>query len=119
MEAINFKTNWNNKLSNDCFTTLRRSKKYKRGIIYPVKLKDKLIGKVKVLAIREYKIKDLPDFICQIDTGCTKKETIEILSKIYKTPTVIIENETIQVLLMKYTEKLIKNNIVIEQSLWN
>jgi len=38
-------------------------------------------AKVEVLSIGVIKIKDLTDYICYLDTGYSKQETIEILKK--------------------------------------
>lgn len=84
-ETINFSYNWNSKLYCSAFTTIRvkNDKKYRIGKVYQIKLADKHQKHAKIIAIQYFLLKNINEFMCQIDTGYSRAETINILTKMY------------------------------------
>jgi hypothetical protein len=83
--VIKFSYNWNNKLDNHAFTTIRihRPQKYKVGNNYRIDLNGETKGRAIMQDIRVLKIEQLNEFICRLDTGCNRQETLHILQRIY------------------------------------
>lgn len=85
LQRIDFSTNWNNKLSCKCYTTIRlASNKYQLNEEYEVYLQGKKLHNATVVDIRYPFIDDLDDFRCFLDTGYSAEETKSILKKMYK-----------------------------------
>lgn len=104
MEKLEFSTNWNSKLDCKCFTTIRiyNQTKHFKGNQFEVFLQKKLKGKVAVLNVAILKIEKLTDYICYLDTGYSRSETIELLRKIY--PRIDFRNKNLAILLLKKIE---------------
>jgi len=83
---IQFSYNWNNKLDNKAFTTIRlhNPKKYIIGNVYDIEIKENPKGKATLHEIRTLKISQLNDFICYLDTGYNREQTIKMLQRMYK-----------------------------------
>ena len=83
---ITFSYNWNNKLENKAFTTLRlhNPKKYILGNSYQIELEGKYKGLAVLYSKRILKIDQLNDFICYLDTGYNRTEATNILQRMYK-----------------------------------
>jgi hypothetical protein len=80
---IKFSTNWNNKLDCNYFTTLRISDKYANKKIILIEFK----GKYRVCDLVECRKLNtllLNDFMCYLDAGYNRDETIKILENMYK-----------------------------------
>jgi hypothetical protein len=86
MEKIEFSYNWNGKLNNKAFTTIRlhNGRKYRAGKTYQIILKGEKIGTAMLKDKRVLLLEQLNEFICYIDTGYSKGETITILTRMYK-----------------------------------
>lgn len=86
LPVIRFSFNWNNKLSNKAFTTLRLHNpgKYKPGQRYQIELNGQFKGIATLQEKRTLRIADLNNFICYLDTGYNRTETIAILKRMYK-----------------------------------
>lgn len=86
MEKIKFSTNWNNKLTNKAFTTIRlhNPNKYKLGNRYEIEFRDKTLGFATLQDIRTFNITCLNDFVTYLDTGYNLEETKELLNRMYK-----------------------------------
>ena len=86
LPVIRFSFNWNNKLNNKAFTTLRLHNpgKYKPGQRYQIELNGQPKGIATLQEKRTLKIADLNNFICFLDTGYNRNETIAILKRMYK-----------------------------------
>lgn len=86
MDAINFSYNWNNKLTNKAFTTIRlhNPNKYKTGERYAIRCNGQHKGIAILQEIRTLRLNQLNNFITYIDTGYSVPETIEILKTMYK-----------------------------------
>ena len=104
MEKIEFSTNWNNKLDCKCFTTIRiyNPTKHFQGNKFEVFLQKKFKAKAEVLTVGVVKIEQLSDYICYLDTGYSRTETIEILYKMYSR--IDFKNQHLVILLLKKIE---------------
>lgn len=84
MEQIKFSQNWNKKLDCDFFTTIRlQSSKYVKDNEFKIFLKNEIHCKAKIIDVWTCKIDMLKDFICYIDTGYNKEETMNMFKKMY------------------------------------
>jgi len=84
-DIISFSNNWNNKLDNKAFTTIRlhNPNKYRQGLLYEIELKGETRGKAELREIRTLRATQFNNFICHLDTGYNKRETMEILKRMY------------------------------------
>ena len=80
-KTIRFSYNWNNKLDNKAFTTIRlhNPNKYIVGNEYNVEINGKQKGVAFLQDKRTLGINQLNDFICYLDTGYNKQQTIGML----------------------------------------
>lgn len=84
MEKLSFSTNWNGKLSNDCFTTLRLSGRLNIGDL--IEVEEKTIGNklAKVIDKRVLvNIEAINDWMAFLDTGYPANETRAIIKRMY------------------------------------
>ena len=104
MNKLEFSTNWNNKLDCKCFTTIRiyNARKHFKGNVFDVFLKNQHKSKVEILSVGNIKINDLTDYICYLDTGYSRAETIEILHKMY--PRIDFKTQHLAIVLLKIIE---------------
>lgn len=85
MQTLSFSTNWNNKLNNDCFTTLRLSGRFSPGEIIEVQDRGVSKGHYKILDRRRLNnIEQINDWMAFLDTGYPAEETRNIIKKMYK-----------------------------------
>jgi len=85
LKEIAFSYNWNNKLSCNCFTTIRlMNKKYIVGETYQIVLKKKAIKIAEVVEIRNFKLSSLNEFIARLDTGYSKSDCEQIIRSMYR-----------------------------------
>jgi hypothetical protein len=82
MDKLTFSTNWNHKLDCECFTTIRANDNYKVNSIYQVFHKREL-KQVKIIDSRQFLLHTLNEWVCRLDTGYSKEETINIIKKMY------------------------------------
>lgn len=82
--VFDFSYNWNNKLNNKYFTTLRLNDKFKVGETYPTHFKGKPRGIVTVVDKRHLFLADINDWIAYLDTGYSRAECQKILQTMYK-----------------------------------
>lgn len=103
--TIRFNQNWNGKLNNKAFTTIRihNPKKYIIGNVYSIELSAKPIGKAVLQGKRVLRIDQLNDFICFLDTGYCRNEAIAILQRMYKD--VNLQNVLFDFCLMVYQKR--------------
>lgn len=87
MEDLVFSYNWNNKLDNKAFTTLRLEdeKKYYVGAGKMVKLKSHEKGKAIIRGVKPLMLDQINDYIAYIDTGYDSAECKNIIRRMYST----------------------------------
>jgi len=86
---IKFSNNWNNKLDNFCFTSVRKIKSpnfsYYQGSIsktFDVFLEGKLYTQAKLVSVSTYKFSNIPQLLLAIDTGKVNfTENVDIFRK--------------------------------------
>lgn len=84
-ESLNFRHNWNNKLNNHFFTTLRKIQSqiipdcYKVGKVYNLRLKGEYFGRVHIVQSKAIKFSQLNDWIVCTDTGLPPEEGRAVL----------------------------------------
>jgi len=85
METIKFSYNWNNKLDNKAFTTLRlhNPHKYSQGQRYRIESSGQLRGIAVLKEIRTFTLESLNNFVTYLDTGYNVSETKELLQRMY------------------------------------
>jgi len=101
MEEIKFSYNWNNKLNNNYFTTLRLSDRFKIGKKYPVFLKKKQIGTGEIMAKKYFLLKQINDYIAYLDTGYNATKCKEILRTMYKNKLIDWNNQQLCLYLIR------------------
>lgn len=86
MEKLDFSYNWNNKLRNRCFTTLRlrNDAKYHKGARFEVSMQGISWGKAKIVDVKILKLDQINEWIARLDTGYSARETKDIIKKMYK-----------------------------------
>lgn len=100
IESLSFFTNWNNKLDCDAYTTIRLSgRKYHVSKRFNVYLKKQFHHVAEVVAIKEFHLHQLNEFIARIDTGYSVDECREIIIKMY--PRIDMHTKPIVLVLMK------------------
>jgi len=85
---IKFSKNWNNKLNQEYFTTIRKFSKdkynyylMKMGDVFDVVLANKKIGKAKLVLLETYKFKELSHALVMVDTGMMFYEAEDVFRK--------------------------------------
>lgn len=106
LPEINFSNNWNKKLDNTAFTTIRleNPNKYKIGQQYEIKLNHKKITVGKIIEIRKLMFKDINEFIAYLDTGYSSTECKKIIQKMY--PSIDFTHKFLYLILIKKLNRL-------------
>jgi hypothetical protein len=83
---LNFSYNWNNKLFNKAFTSIRlyNPTKYVINNLFKVNLKGNYLFTAKLLEVKIIYPKNITNWLAYLDIGYNAEEVINILSKIYK-----------------------------------
>lgn len=97
--VLKFSTNWNNKLDCKYFTTLRLSPKWIDQKVLIVSFKNKA-RVAKIIDAKKIKLSQLNDWLCYLDTGYSKENTIKILGSMYSFNTQI-DDKTIYLYLIE------------------
>ena len=98
---LNFSYNWNNKLDNKAFTTLRFTDRFKVGDRVEIHLKNKLHSVGEVIGKKEFFIQHINDYIAYLDTGYDKDECIKIIHRMYKNKSIDFDKQKIKLYLIK------------------
>jgi uncharacterized protein YqfB (UPF0267 family) len=109
METLNFLHNWNGKLNNQYFTTirLRNDRKYFVGATMQVSIqvgnRQASKGLVKVEAVKNITLNQLDEFTAALDTGYSLKTTCDLIRKMYQNvqPAINWQTQHLQVVLLK------------------
>lgn len=106
-QELKFGYNWNGKLNNNAFTTIRlkNDKKYYKGARFTVVLtgkKDevKTVGDFVVIDIKEFLITELNRFMSFLDTGYDVKETQKVIYTMYKNKNIDWKKQRFQYILL-------------------
>lgn len=101
-DTIKFSYNWNNKLENKAFTTIRihNPKKYIKGKLFGIELNGATKGTARLKDKRTINVGQLNDFICYLDTGYNSQETLQILERMY--PNINIHSTLFDLCLLVY-----------------
>lgn len=86
-EILKFSTNWNNKLFCPCFTSIRPSTRWQKGMTVTVTLNGDALYDAFIIDRRDYRKSQLSEFVARLDTGYSLDEMLEILHKMYPTST--------------------------------
>lgn len=116
-DKIKFSYNWNNKLQNKAFTTLRlhNPNKYIVGNVYEIEINDNTKGLATLQDVRVLRIDQLNDFICYLDTGYNREQTITMLQRMHKNTN--IQTVLFDFCLLVYNKPEIQAPKVIQMSL--
>ena len=82
-KELNFSYNWNKKLHNNVFTTIRQSGRLDVGDKISIKLNDFHMKFGTVLIKKYLPVEKLNETMCYLDTGYNREETLEIISKMF------------------------------------
>ena len=106
--TLQFYFNWNNKLDNICFSTIRlfNGSRYFPGATFDIELvaKGQTIPKGTAQALVVYKIKihELGEYYARMDTSYSKEETIKIIRTMYKNkPNINVDTADFAIVLLK------------------
>lgn len=126
LKTIKFTYNWNHKLNNKAFTTIRltQNKKFEINEKVVIKLNDEIRTIAVIQAIKTFKLCQLSIFMAYLDTGYNLEESKKVFYKMY--PKVNFEEQTLDVILLvneyrisfKYDPCGIDCKEVIELSDW-
>jgi hypothetical protein len=102
--TLNFSYNWNNKLHNNAFTSLRlhNDSKYIVGDTYEIVQKDEQLGKATLIEKRVLLLDKITPFISFLDTGYDVAEMIKIIKTMYKNKNIDWENQYMDFCLFVY-----------------
>lgn len=100
-DRLEFSYNWNNKLFNKCFTTLRLSNRFVVGHRYDVYLLNDYLVSVEVLQIKFFKLDEINMYVSYLDSGYSPAECKNILQKMYKNKNVDWSKQLISFVLLK------------------
>ena len=85
MQKLSFSTNWNNKLNNDYFTTIRLSGRLEVNEVIEVEDRGTSKGQYKVISKKRlFNIHLINDWMAFLDTGYNAEETRNIIRRMYK-----------------------------------
>jgi hypothetical protein len=117
METIRFSYNWNNKLTNAAFTTLRlhNPAKYKRSGRFRIECNGQLRGIAELKAVRTFKISALNEFVTFLDTGYNVPETVNLLQTMYKNKCIDWNTQKLDFCLLVYEKEGKENNLFDNQ----
>lgn len=107
---ITFTYNWNNKLCNNVFTTVRikNPAKYKLNEVYDIILSKSINieptnhGKAQIVLIQDLLIDKVTEGITLIDTGYSHDKFIELVKTIYKNAKLAFTTHPFSLIFLKY-----------------
>lgn len=85
MKNLNFSQNWNRKLSNECFSTIRiwQPEVYKEGEQYKVWWQHQFRGIAELVSANQFEIAKLTEGMARLDTAYSSGECRGIMRKMY------------------------------------
>lgn len=105
--VIEFSYNWNNKLDCNAFTTLRlaNAERYKKGVVYFVRSKNKDYGEFVIEDIRQIGLSQINSFIARLDTGYTVDECVKLIKTMYKNSYINWDKQMLYLILLVKLKK--------------
>ena len=85
IDTIKFTYNWNGKLNNHAFTTVRlhNSKKYTVGALYMIECKNITTFAARIIDIRTLKLAQFNEWMAYLDTGYNLAEFKKVVHRMY------------------------------------
>lgn len=84
-QHINFLENYNGKMFNDAFSTIRlKDEKFQIGNQYEIKLKFNWCGDAEIVYIKDFYLNQLNDAMSYLDTSLSVRETQKLLTEFYE-----------------------------------
>jgi hypothetical protein len=107
MRQVAFTYNWNNKLHNKSFTSLRleNNEKYVIGETYEILEKGIIIKKATIEGIRSIYIHEINLFIARLDTGYNIEGCVKIIKTMYSKKNIDWTKQKISFLLFVTAEE--------------
>lgn len=105
MDDLKFEYNWNGKLNNNCFTTIRlhNPNKYAIGAKLNILLENKPKGTATILEVKPFHLEKLNEFTARIDTGYPKEQCKDMIKKMYKNkPLINWDKQLFDLVLLQY-----------------
>jgi hypothetical protein len=104
IETFEFTYNWNNKLANKAFTSLRlhNDKRYEIGKLFHISLKGQILGTAELREKRVIRLDQLNPFITFLDTGYGVDHTKQMIQKMYKNMPIDWNKQFLDFLLFLY-----------------
>ena len=103
IDRLKFSRNWNNKLNNDYFTTIRIAdiKRFYVGKTMEIQLNDTHFCYTEIVKTYECFLDELKDLICYIDTGYNAATAKGMFRRMYEAQNIDFSQKKIQVILLK------------------
>ena len=117
-QKLEFSYNWNNKLNNLAFSTLRlrNDNRYFKGARFQVYLKGTFKGTAKVEAVNHFTIDKITEFVARIDTGYSASECRKIIREMHKNnPRIDWKTQQLAFSLLVYEEKKEMNDLFADR----
>lgn len=114
-DILQFSKNWNNKLHNDYFTTLRRSGRHQVGQQKDIYLNEKYMGRGTIVDKKNLKLGQLNEWICRLDTGESVEATKAILRNMYRDDRIDDNSPFYLYLVCRETEEEKKQRLLQQQ----
>lgn len=110
MLAIKFITNWNGKLDNKAFTTLRVHDplRHRESYLYSVVVKNRFYTRAKILAVKTIKLNDITEFEARLDSGYSRAGFIRLIKKIYKSRAFLYDSQKFDLILFERLDSQVK-----------
>lgn len=105
MKELEFSHNWNGKLDNQAFTTLRLTNFYEIGEWVNVRLDIKSFGPHLIIGKKALRADALNEWIAWLDTGYCLADTRNLLNNMYKKRGGIKDHETMVLYLLRKPNK--------------
>lgn len=106
MEKLTFSYNWNNKLRNNAFTTVRLSneKRYFVGNKLQIFINGSYVGDAEIIAVKQFLLHQINPYISYLDAGYSVEEFIKLVCTMYKYKD--MATQPLQLILLKYITKI-------------
>ncbi|MBI9056819.1 MAG: hypothetical protein JEZ01_03505 [Labilibaculum sp.] len=113
MSTIRFSTNWNGKLNNQSFTTLRVHDplKFRAGTIFSVEVDGKLFVNAKVITVKTMCLNEITEFEARLDSGYSRREFINLIKRLYRNRAFLYSSQKFDLVLFERMDSQVSLNI--------